>query len=459
MGGYQGAIAREDMIPLMGQSPLPAMGQALNLAGLLQDQSQQRQMFPEQLEAARQRDQMGALQLQAAQQEQRDNQVLQGALQQSGGDMGKALGLVYGKVSPNSFLNWQAEHVKVQDTLSQMDEREFKTQQDRHNRLAGLYSAAMSMPDDQYAQSWPAIKGAAAAIDPSMQLPDQPVPKQQLQALGLAFMTQDQYLKAEDAKRQQAELAEKVRHDQAVEAENDNKPPTESELLMKAAQGDPDAVQALQLKKSLGNPPTSYQAEVDPTGKITGAFNTRTGKLTPVDNPMGVGKSVVKAQQPTADEKRRGDLANNLMENFSQLEDIINRRPELFGPIAGRETSLKSAFGSNDPDIGALETIKHQIGMAQISAHGMRSAQGIADAGKSILNNFNSSPAALRGAINAARNSVGTFLQDAQRTASQLPSGGGKVIDRATATQFYRAAGGDPAKARQLALQAGWKVQ
>ena len=40
-----------------------------------------------------------------------------------------------------------------------------------------------------------------------------------------------------------------------------------------------------------------------------------------------------------------------------------------------------------------------------------------------------------------------------------LPQGGGKPLDGATARQFYQAAGGDPAKARELARQSGWKVQ
>lgn len=40
-----------------------------------------------------------------------------------------------------------------------------------------------------------------------------------------------------------------------------------------------------------------------------------------------------------------------------------------------------------------------------------------------------------------------------------LPDGGGKLIDKATAMQFYKAAGNDPNKARQLALQNHWKVQ
>lgn len=40
-----------------------------------------------------------------------------------------------------------------------------------------------------------------------------------------------------------------------------------------------------------------------------------------------------------------------------------------------------------------------------------------------------------------------------------LPRGNGRVIDKATAQQFYQAASGDPRKAQQLAEQNGWKVQ
>lgn len=43
-------------------------------------------------------------------------------------------------------------------------------------------------------------------------------------------------------------------------------------------------------------------------------------------------------------------------------------------------------------------------------------------------------------------------------TAATLPQGSGKAIDKATAMQFYQAAGNDPNKARQLAIQNGWQV-
>lgn len=123
----------------------------------------------------------------------------------------------------------------------------------------------------------------------------------------------------------------------------------------------------------------------------------------------------LKGSKPTADEQRRADLSENLNENLQALEEIVKRKPGLFGPLHGRLTSLKATIGTSDPDIAALETIKHQIGMAQISAHGMRSAHGIAAAADSILNSFNNSPEAVQGAIDAARNSVQTFQHDVDR--------------------------------------------
>lgn len=44
-----------------------------------------------------------------------------------------------------------------------------------------------------------------------------------------------------------------------------------------------------------------------------------------------------------------------------------------------------------------------------------------------------------------------------QQPATQLPDGGGKTLDKATAQQFLTAAGGDKIKARQLAKQSNWK--
>jgi hypothetical protein len=160
--------------------------------------------------------------------------------------------------------------------------------------------------------------------------------------------------------------------------------------------------------------------------------------------------------KPTADEQRRADLAGNLNENINTLEDILNRRPELFGPAAGRITSLKSALGTSDPDIAALETIKHQVGMAQISAHGMRSAQGVESAAHSLVNNFNNSPAAMKAGLEAARQSVQTFINDANRPGANRgtppPATGGVIYARDLQGKLHQAPAGS-------ALPQGWKVE
>lgn len=131
-----------------------------------------------------------------------------------------------------------------------------------------------------------------------------------------------------------------------------------------------------------------------------------------------------KMQEPTGPEKNRADLANNLNENLDAFEDIVKRRPELFGPVNGRLTEAKifTGIGTSDPDIGKLANIKHQMGMAQISAHGMRSAQGVEGAA-SALANFHNDPVGIKGAIDSARNSVKTFSQDVEDTRNRIGGG------------------------------------
>jgi hypothetical protein len=167
---------------------------------------------------------------------------------------------------------------------------------------------------------------------------------------------------------------------------------------------------------------TTQKPEKEPRQMVIGPDGTVL-ELHPGDKVPAGSKTAAKYGEPTADEQRRADLAKNLNENFDQLEDIVSRRPELFGPLAGRWTELKGKFGSDDPDVAALQTLEHQIGMAQISAHGMRSAHGIEGASQSILNGFHSGPNAIRAAIKTARSSVGTFQSDVDQAKGEAPQG------------------------------------
>jgi hypothetical protein len=131
----------------------------------------------------------------------------------------------------------------------------------------------------------------------------------------------------------------------------------------------------------------------------------------------------LKGSKPSADESRRSDLSRNMNENLDQLEEIVQRRPDLFGPVAGRWTGLKEMVGTDDPDIGKLHTIKEQMGMAMVGAHAMRNAQHVEAAANSIINSFKNGGPAVLASMKAARDSLATFQQDAGDQRGNVPKG------------------------------------
>lgn len=134
-------------------------------------------------------------------------------------------------------------------------------------------------------------------------------------------------------------------------------------------------------------------------------------------------EKVAQLNKPTVAEQNRADLANNMTENLNQLESIIQRRPDLLGPVAGRMTALRGAVGTSDPDVAQLKDIKEFLGQAALGAHSMRNAGHIETAANSIINGLHNSPDATMQAIKAARNSLSTFQGDIDSARSGARSG------------------------------------
>jgi hypothetical protein len=149
------------------------------------------------------------------------------------------------------------------------------------------------------------------------------------------------------------------------------------------------------------------QAQPDGTQK-TVLLNSKTGEIKPA--PEGLVKPGPKA---TADELKRADLSANLISTANDVEDILTRRPELFGIWNGRMTQLKGAMGSDDPDIRKLYQARHQLGIVVNSAHSLRSAQGVESAANALLNGFVDSPDAVKGALEEAKKSGQQFIYQA----------------------------------------------
>ena len=137
-------------------------------------------------------------------------------------------------------------------------------------------------------------------------------------------------------------------------------------------------------------------------------------RLTPgMQVEPGTRSATADLKGPTADEQRRSDLATNMGANLDKLEDIVNRRPDLFGRVAGRVSRARGAVGTNDQDIASLKAISEYLGMASVGAHSMRNAQHVETAANAVINGLVNSPEATKAAINAARGSIKTFISDA----------------------------------------------
>lgn len=143
--------------------------------------------------------------------------------------------------------------------------------------------------------------------------------------------------------------------------------------------------------------------------------------------------------KPTAAEDQRADLADGFKQYAKELRDIAVRRPELFGPLAGRLTEGRNSVGSSDPDIAAIARIKEQGGTLSQAAHSLRNAGHIATASDKAFNIHQSAQALIKN-IDDGNRDIDTFQTIhrptlAGRTAPgtgtkpAAPSGGGKKND------------------------------
>lgn len=113
-----------------------------------------------------------------------------------------------------------------------------------------------------------------------------------------------------------------------------------------------------------------------------------------------------------ADVTKRAALSSNVLENSDAIDGILNRRPDIVGASGGRYSNIQQLIGSDDPDIQALGVRMHNIALASNGAHGLRSAEAIAQTENELFNHFKAGPNAIRGGLGAIRGSVQTFLDD-----------------------------------------------
>lgn len=68
------------------------------------------------------------------------------------------------------------------------------------------------------------------------------------------------------------------------------------------------------------------------------------------DNGEPVGTAFQQNVRPTGQERNKADLANSAHDQISDIRSIVQKRPDIFGPLAGRKTDFTVWLGSQDPD-------------------------------------------------------------------------------------------------------------
>jgi hypothetical protein len=167
---------------------------------------------------------------------------------------------------------------------------------------------------------------------------------------------------------------------------------------------------------------------------------------------------------------------------ISQLLDKMDKAGTL-GPLAGRWNDfMTGTWGSGNPDYAALRTkldlsntLLGSVHTGRLGPYLLENLAGLAQAkkmdGPTLKSAFNTEISYVKDraldptppnynatAPGKTAAPASTSATSSTTGAATLPKGNGKAIDKATAQQFYQAAGNDPDKARQLAIQNGWQV-
>lgn len=184
--------------PAQMPDPIEAAGRVYSLKNIMA----QGPIRDQQMQAAAMQNEAAKLRLEQQQQDLQDQQTMRDVVGQYGGDMSKALPALAGKISPRSFQALQAFDQQARKNALSMDKAKWEIRSKENDQLLGLTSQALDLPPDQYAQQWPTLRAAALRIKPDLQLPEQPVPQDQLRSWRTTFMTEKHYLDEKSEKRQ-----------------------------------------------------------------------------------------------------------------------------------------------------------------------------------------------------------------------------------------------------------------
>ena len=165
------------------------------------------------------------------------------------------------------------------------------------------------------------------------------------------------------------------------------------------------------------------------------------------DDNKPVGTAFQQNVRPTGQERNKADLATSAHEQLQDIKGIVSKRPDIFGPVAGRTTDFKVWLGSQDPDAQRFRAARTIAGDHLAGVFGGRSEAALS-ALDSAIGHFKDNPAAMQAGLDQLDKANKTFQKAGSVKTQGSNAGAAATADphvKAYADKYF---GGDIAKAQ-----------
>lgn len=162
------------------------------------------------------------------------------------------------------------------------------------------------------------------------------------------------------------------------------------------------------------------------------AHGTENGEALPGsvlgDDNKPVGTAFQSNVRPTGTERNKADLASSAHEQLQDIKSIVAKRPDIFGPLAGRKTDFTVWVGSQDPDAQRFRAARTIAGDHLAGVFGGRSEAAL-QALDSAIGQFKDNPDALQSGLDQLDKANNRFVakgtpKTAGSDAAKQPAGG-----------------------------------
>lgn len=128
------------------------------------------------------------------------------------------------------------------------------------------------------------------------------------------------------------------------------------------------------------------------------------------DDGKSVGTGFQQNVRPTGQERNKADLASSAHGQLDDLKGIVAKRPDIFGPAAGRKTDFNVWLGSQDPDAQRFRAARTIAGDHLAGVFGGRSEAALS-AIDNAIGHFKDNPAAITAGLDQLDKANTGFMQ------------------------------------------------